>query len=337
MHKYVLKRLGLMVLTFVVIFLMVFVLIKLVPPDPLVGTQTQIDLMEAERIARGYTYTWEPHPVTGVLVKVEHRPPIMKELGAYLKMVFTRGNFGLGEKMYTARSVGEIFTQKLPFSLYINIVSVLIAVPLGLLLGILAALRKNKLSDHVISTVVMIGVSVPVVVLAPLLQYYVCFKLNLLPITLAPGTGGAMYTWTFFRSALPGIMVLSLLSMASLARFSRAELTEVLTSDFMLLARTKGLTKWQATSRHALKNAMVVVFPMILGEVIGIFGGSIITEGAFSIPGIGNLYLESIRVLDYNFFFMMSVYYVLIALIAGLIIDLSYQFIDPRIRMGAVR
>ena len=119
------------------------------------------------------------------------------------------------------------------------------------------------------------------------------------------------------------------------ARYTRAELTEVLTNEFMLLARTKGLTKGQAIVRHALRNAMVPIFPMILGEFISVLSGSLIIEKFFSIPGVGSLYLNSINALDYDFFMLLSGFYTLVGLLAGIIVDISYGMIDPRIRMGA--
>ena len=103
----------------------------------------------------------------------------------------------------------------------------------------------------------------------------------------------------------------------------------------MLLARTKGLTKAQAISRHALRNAMVVILPMIIGEFIGILGGSMIIENMFGIPGIGNTFINSINVRDYNFFMALTVFYTFIGLASGILIDISYGFIDPRIRMGS--
>jgi ABC-type dipeptide/oligopeptide/nickel transport system permease component len=109
----------------------------------------------------------------------------------------------------------------------------------------------------------------------------------------------------------------------------------VLTSDYLLLARTKGLTRRQATIRHALRNAMVVIFPMILGEFISVLSGSLVIESIFTIPGIGALYVQSIQAQDYNFFMAISAFYTTIGLVAGIVIDLSYGLIDPRIRMGA--
>ena len=138
-----------------------------------------------------------------------------------------------------------------------------------------------------------------------------------------------------FRSMLPAVFALCLGSIAGYARFTRAELAEVLTNDYMLLARTKGLTRGQATFRHALRNSMVVIFPSILSEFVAVLSGSLIIESMFSIPGVGRLYLASITYQDYDFFMLLSGFYCLVSLVAGIVVDISYGFIDPRIRMGA--
>ena len=138
-----------------------------------------------------------------------------------------------------------------------------------------------------------------------------------------------------FVSMLPAVLSLSFGVIASFTRTTRAELTEVLTSEFMLLARTKGLTKTQATVRHALKNCMVVVLPAILGEFIGIMSGSLVIEKIFAVPGVGGLYLNAINGRDYPIFIMVSCFYTAVSLLAGIVIDISYGFIDPRIRMGS--
>lgn len=139
-----------------------------------------------------------------------------------------------------------------------------------------------------------------------------------------------------FVSAVPAVLSLSFSVLAGLTRYTRAELTEVLTGDYMLLARSKGLTRRQAISRHALKNAMVPIFPMIIGQIISILGGSLIIEQIFAIPGVGQLYVSSITssVPEYNLFMLLSMFYTFIGLLAGILVDISYGIIDPRIRMG---
>jgi oligopeptide transport system permease protein len=322
MIKYIIKRILLGILTFVIIFVMVFVLIKLLPMEGPVGTTTQRELVWKRREAMGY-------------VDADRNPmPIMYQFVRYLRQLFIFGSWGLGEQMYPAQPVWGIFLQKLPVSMYVNLFSALLAVPIGLGLGVWAALRKNKLADNVISTSVMLGISVPGFVFGILIQYFLCFRWRIFPPLISPNTGD-MWTAGYFWTALPAILALSTGTIAGYARYTRAELTEQLTNEYMLLARTKGLTKFQATMRHALKNSMVVIFPSLLMEIVGLLYGSMIIETIFGIPGEGALYLNSISAKDYNFFMMLSAFYTAIGLLSGIVGDLSYQIIDPRIRMGS--
>ena len=183
------------------------------------------------------------------------------------------------------------------------------------------------------SFIIILLISVPSIVLALMLQYVFCFKLAWFPLTMS--TSDDYFTWEVFRSMIPAVFALCLSSIAGYARYTRAELSEVLTGEFMLLARTKGLTKRQAISRHAMRNSMVVIFPSILSEFISVLSGSLIIEQMFGINGVGGLYLNSITFQDYDFFMLLSGFYTLIGLAAGIVIDISYGFIDPRIRMGA--
>ena len=317
MLKYVLKRIGLMLMSFSVIMLMCFVLIKLLPVVVHAQIGQDKQLLEAIIKERGY------------------RDEIAVQLFNYLKRIFLYGDFGVGVNMpeYANKPVWDAFITRLPPTILINIYSSLIGVPIGLGLGIIAALKKNTWIDHTISTGVMIMISVPGIVYAFLIQYILCFQLGWFPLIMNEGTD--YFSWSMFRSMMPATLSLCLGSIAGYARFTRAELTEVLTSEFMLLARTKGLTKGQATLRHALRNSMVPIFPSIISEFISVLSGSLIIEEIFAIPGVGSLYLASIQSIDYDFFMFLSGFYCLVGLSAGIIVDISYGFIDPRIRMGA--
>ncbi|HIZ72862.1 MAG TPA: ABC transporter permease [Candidatus Gallimonas intestinavium] len=332
MFKYVLKRLGLMLMTFCIIMLMCFVLIKLLPIVVTVQIGQDANIIYGQLEARGYicnvvydsaTQLWSYDTV-----------PILKQLGFYLQRIF-QGDFGIGVSMaeYRNQPVWDIFMEKMPPTVLINVYSTLIGVPIGLGLGIFAALKKNKWQDQVISVFIILLISVPSIVLGLIVQYVFCFKLQWFPLTM--NSGFNYFTWPMFRSMLPAVFSLCLGSIAGYARFTRAELTEVLTSEFMLLARTKGLTRGQATLRHALRNAMVPIFPMILSEFVLVLSGSLVIERMFSIPGVGRLYLDSITYQDYDFFMLLSGFYTLVGLLAGIVTDISYGFIDPRIRMGA--
>ena len=230
----------------------------------------------------------------------------------------------------------ETLTSRLLPSVLVNLYSLLFSVPLGIALGIFAAIKKNKWQDSLISTAVMVFVSVPSYVYAFLVQYIFYFKLGWLPLQLysVADAGGSYMTLKMFHSMIAPILALSFGEIAGLCRFTRAELTETLTSDYMLLARTKGLTRGQATTRHALKNAMVPILPMVISSFISILGGSFIIEKIFGIPGVGQLFLMSISQRDFDVFMADSMFYIFIGLLGGILVDVSYGFIDPRIRMG---
>jgi ABC-type dipeptide/oligopeptide/nickel transport system permease component len=317
MVKYVIKRILLMLMVFLIIISMCFVLVKLLPSKPAEQFGKDMALIEMRRELLGYN------------------KPLIEQYVIFIQRSLIGMDWGISETLYIGQDVWTKFMEKMPATVTVNLYTMFFSVPLGLMFGIYAALKKNKWQDHVISTAVMIFVSVPSYVYAFLVQYFLCFKWQLFPFQMKAGYD--YLSWDTFVSLVPAILSLGFGTIAGLTRYVRAELTEVLTSDFLLLARTKGLSRAQTTVRHALRNAMVPIFPMILGEFIGIMGGSLIIEGIFGIPGVGPLYVNSITTTppDYNFFMLLTAFYTLIGLASGIVIDLSYGFIDPRIRMGS--
>ncbi len=317
MGKYVLKRLALMVFTLFVIVTICFMLIRLLPRE------IPIDKNKAEIVLA----RWEA---------LGYNEPLLVQYGIYLKNIFTAFDFGSSWQIQYSEPALTVLTSRLLPTVLVNVYSLLFAIPVGIGLGIFAAIKKNKWQDQVISTGVMIAVSVPSYVYAFLLQYIMYLKLGWLPLIVSSlaDAGNSWFSWTMLRSMIMPVLALSFGTIAGLTRFTRAELTETLTSDYMLLARTKGLTRAQATTKHALRNAMVPILPMLIGEFVGVLGGSMIIEQIFSIPGVGRLYMQSIQQLDYDVFMMDTVFYTFIGLLAGILVDISYGFIDPRIRMG---
>ncbi|MBO7400791.1 MAG: ABC transporter permease [Clostridia bacterium] len=315
---YILKRLGAMLLTLIVIYVMSFVLIKLLPVEKSIGQGNAARIEEARREALGYN------------------KPIMEQLWIYTKNILTKWDWGTSWKIDYMADVGDVITSRLPPTMLINVYSLLFSVPVGILLGIFAAIKKNKWQDQLISVMIMLFISVPSYVYAFLVQYILGFKAGWFPLVTSSlyDAGNSWFSWTMFHSMVLPVLSLSFGDIAGLARFTRAELTEQLSSDYMLLARTKGLTRSQATVRHALKNAMVPILPSIISMFVGVIGGSIIIEQIFGVPGIGALFLKSINLKDYDVFMASSMFYTVIGLAANILIDLSYGFLDPRIRMG---
>ena len=317
MLKYVLKRLALMVFTFMIIMTICFVMVRLLPRE------LPTDKIKAAAIAA----RWEA---------LGYDQPMLVQYGIYLRNIITEGDFGTSWYIQQNTPAMDLILGRLLPTVLVNVYSLVISIPIGLLLGVYAAIKKNKWQDSFISTLVMVFISVPSYVYAFMLQYFLYFKLGWLPLQVysLADAGGSWMTWKMFYSMIAPVLALSFGTIATLCRFTRAELTETLTSDYMLLARTKGLTRAQATSRHAFKNAMVPILPMILSSFVGVLGGSFVIEQIFAIPGVGQLYMQSITLLDYDVFMADTVFYVLIGLLAGIVVDISYGFIDPRIRMG---
>ena len=318
MAKYILKRILLMMFVLTVIVTTCFILVRILP-----RTLPEGNLQQQQAVLQ----RWD---------QLGYNEPLLSQYFIYLKNIFTKWDFGTSWYIKYNTDAWELLTSRLLPTVLVNVYSLLFSTPVGTLLGIYAAIRKNRWQDSLISTSVMIFVSVPSYVYAFLVQYFLYFKWRLLPLTVysLADAGGSWFTWKMFYSMIPAILALSFGSIAGLTRFTRAELTETLTSDYMLLARTKGLTRAQATSRHALKNAMVPILPSIIASFVGILGGSFIIEQIFAIPGVGNLYMNSVFQRDYDVFMIDTIFYTLIGLLSGILVDISYGFIDPRIRMG---
>lgn len=323
MTKYVLKRIGLMFLTTFIIIFIVFASIRslpdlrIAPGDPTIDPEILQQIMERDGLGQG---------------------TVLEQFGTWVSNIIENGSFGYSIRY--PRQVNDMIVERLAVTIRINIIPYFLSIPIGIGLGIWAALKKNKITDHIISTGVMIFISVPSFVVAVLLQYFFAFKLDWVSWRVLVGSDYSNDVIAGISSYILPMAILTLGSVAGLARFTRAELTEVLTSEFMLLCRTKGLNRRQSTIRHGIRNALVPIAPGLIGGLVGILSGSIVTERIFAIRGIGLLYLESFTRAsgvrpDYPVVMALVMFYTIIGLTATLVIDLTYGVIDPRIRMGA--
>ena len=341
MWKYVLKRLVLAFITLFIILSLTFILIKMLPFERALGGAPARVAYYLKQVYLGFIYRFDT-PQEGMKF-IEHislngqeyyfyEVPYMEQYFSWLKNIILHWDWGTSRSIERNVSAMIIIAEKLKNTIKINVFATLVSVPTGILLGIWAALKKNKLTDHIISTSVMIFISVPGFVLITFLMLLLCYKNTILPSQWPSASDS---TSTKILGYILPVFCLSFGSICGYARFVRAELCEVMSSDYLLLARTKGLTKKQAIMRHAMKNAMVPIFPSILSEVIGVLGGSMVLERLYGIPGIGTLFVESLSGKDYNVLFVDMALFTMISLLAGVVLDLSYGFIDPRIRMGA--
>ncbi len=347
MLKYSIKRIILAFVTAFIILSLTYILIKsLGISDTTMASKENVrHAFYLEQLDLGYVIRfYEPHPEYGRLlaqftnpdssVEYFYERPVLDQYFSWLGNVFTKFDWGKSTRIEPDNPAIQIIAERLPTTMVLNIVSVVISVPMGIGLGILAGLKKNTWIDHLISTLVMIFISIPSFVVISFLMYILCYQNQLLPSSWPPPSAA---TKTKVLAFIIPVVSLSFGSICGYTRFVRAELCEVMSSEYLLLARTKGLTKNQAITRHALKNAFVPILPSILAEFIGIFGGSMILENLYSIPGIGDLYVSAINAKDYNVLMVDMAIFTTVGLLAGIILDLSYGFIDPRIRMGEKR
>ncbi|MBR0439577.1 MAG: ABC transporter permease [Bacilli bacterium] len=344
MLKYSIKRIILALVTAFIILTLTFFLVKSLPPRGVFSPDENVRYaFYVDQVDLGYCIDLpNENPSLGNYLEsftiggethYFYTKPVLDQYFNWIGNIVTKWDWGRSTVIKPNSSAIRIIAQRLPASISINIVSVVISVPLGIALGILAGLKKNTWVDHTISTVVMIFISIPSFVVISFLIYFLAFKSGWLP-TMWPTPDQSAQT-----KALAFIIPVASLSFGSVCgytRFVRAELCEVMSSEYLLLARTKGLTKNQAIVRHALRNAFVPILPSILAEFIGIFGGSMILENLYGIPGIGDLYIQALNQNnpDYNVLMVDMAVFTTVGLLAGIILDLSYGFIDPRIRMG---
>ena len=342
--KYVIERILFILLTAFIILSLTYILLQLIPLTP-GGTDQQRWTFWEKQVELGY-YVRITDPMEAMregydeVVTVAGKTtyyraqPVMVRYFNWLAAV-ANGDWGVASSdSWKGQSALTILLTGLPYSMRLNLISILISIPLGIGLGILAALKKNTWVDSLISTVVMIFISVPSFVLISFLLIWFG-KVNGWPLRWPSDADAAADPVLAFKAFVIPVMSLCFGSICGFARYTRAELTEVMSSEFLLLARTKGLTRSQAVIRHALRNSMVPIVPMIIAEFISILSGSMVLEQIYSIPGIGSVLVNALNSTDVPVIMVDMAIYTVIGLAATLIIDLSYGIVDPRIRMGA--
>ena len=237
----------------------------------------------------------------------------------------TRGDFGESFK-YRGRTVSELLKKKMWVSAQLNLAALFLSVGVGVPLGLFAALRQGTPWDTWTIACTLLGQSIPVFLTAPVVLLIFSLKLDILP---THGWGGFFDT----RIILPAV-VMGVPGIAIIARLTRASTLEVIGQDYIRTARAKGLSEFVVQRRHVIRNALIPVVTMLGFSLAGIAFTSFIVERFFGIPGIGNLFIESIFSRDYPIINAVIIIGTSMFVIANLIIDLLYPFLDPRIRLG---
>lgn len=313
MGKYLVERIFAMILTLFIIMSIAFLVVRLMPGSVYEsGGDVQEQVIEA------------------LNQKYHFDKPIIVQYGYYLKNIIFHWDWGVSLTMVPNVPVFDVLKDKIPVTVQLNLLSLFIALPIGFAAGTAAAIKKNTIVDHAISFMVVVFISVPSFIFASLLQYFLAFKLDLFPIIYSPTGSSGLKALSM---VLP-IAALAFGPIARVARHLRAELSEAMNSEFMLLATTKGLTYKQATIRHAMRNALFPLVHIIVPMFTNIMGGSLVVESIFSVPGMGGLMINSINANDHMLTVAILLFYSMISLVTVLIVDILYGIIDPRVRIG---
>ncbi len=305
MGKYVAKRITYAIVTILIIVTVTFFLMRSIPGDPLAHMARA--LPEQTRVNFYAKYGFDK--------------PLIQQYFIYMKN-FLRGD--LGESvLYTGLPVTKTIADTSPISAKVGGIALLIGLILGILLGIIAALYKNRWPDYVVMVIAILGVTIPVFVLASLLQYFLSVRMGLFP------TSG----WGQPKHMVLPIVVLSFAPIAIFARYLKSSMLDTLSQDYILTAQAKGLSSRAVIWRHALRNSMLPLLTILSGRIVGIFTGSFVVERMFSIPGIGFYYVSSINNNDYSMVLGTTVFFAVLFVITQLVVDLLYVVVDPRIRV----
>ena len=306
MTKFILKRIGIAVVTLMLIIVILFILLKLMPGSPFNNER----LTDAQRHVLEQKYGLDK--------------PMLQQIVIYIKNMFT-GDFGVSYSIQPDYPVAKMIFSKLWLSCKIGFMAGIVGIVLGMILGIVSALFHNGVLDTVTTIIAMIGASIPSQVLALGFVYFLAYKLGWFP--LAYDAKNALHS-----SILP-MASLAIFPLAIAARFTRNEMLEVINSEYVTLAETKGVPRRRIIVVHALKNALVPLITTMAPMVVGLMTGSTVIENIFGIPGIGKLFITAIQSNDYNVVLSLAFIFSAMFIAILLITDILYGIIDPRISL----
>ena len=338
MGQYVARRFLWMLLVLFVISLITFLLMHSVPGGPFDGEKkisaNTLELLNKKYhlsdpiIKQYFDYVTDivvPRVLPGakaidtaedylVVIPV---PEALFGKGQYLKWINLGPTFAS-----RSRSVNDILRDNFPVSVQLGVAALVISLAIGMPLGIISALKPNTVYDYVGMGTAILGVSVPVIISAPLLQYFVSVQLRALPVT----------GWGNIQSMILPAFALGFVNSAIIARLTRASLLQVMNEDYIRTARAKGLSERVVISIHALKNSLIPVVTVLGPLFAGLVTGTFVVETIFGIPGMGKYFVTSITGRDYPVIMGTILIYAFILVVMNLFVDVGYAWLDPRIR-----
>ncbi|MDV5021381.1 ABC transporter permease [Enterococcus faecium] len=303
--KYVLKRVFFMIITLWLIATITFFLMQLLPGTPYTNQ---------ERLS--------PETIEMLNKQVGLDKPVIVQYGIYLSNLL-QGDFGISFQ-FKNQPVAHLLAGRIGPSLQLGLQAIIFGTVLGTILGPISAMKQNTWADTSSTLVAILGRSIPNFVFAVLLQYIFAIKLQVLPIAKWDG---------FVYTILPTI-ALAMSPLADSARFIRTEMVEVLHSDYVELAKAKGLSRWEIAFKHGLRNSLIPLMTLLGPLAVALMTGSLVVENIFAIPGIGEQFVKSITTNDYPTIMAVTILYSFMLIFVILIVDLLYGLVDPRIRVS---
>jgi oligopeptide transport system permease protein len=304
---YVFKRVLISVVTVLIILAVLFTMLHSMPGSPF--NDEKITAVQRANLEAKYGLD-KPLPVQFV---------------NYLKAMLS-GDFGVSYVIQKNMPIASLLRARIMVSIRIGVQAVALGTLIGLLMGIVAAMKRNSFLDTFATVVSVIGVAFPSYVFAMAMSYFIGFRLGWLPLLYSTADAA--------RSTVMPTISLSMFSMATVARFARTEMVEVMGSDYMLLADSKGISSFRLLGVHGLRNALIPIVTVLAPLTVELMTGSLVVEQIFAIPGIGSLLVSAIQFNDYNVVLAVVFVYSIMFISVMLIVDILYGVIDPRIRLA---
>ncbi len=319
MTTYIVRRLIQALVVLILVTLMVFFVMRLLPGDPVLIYVAQTAELQA----------MPPEMLDKLRAEFGLDKPIMVQYANWVADVF-QGDFGTS--IFYREKVGKLMLERFPVTIHLGLLAFIFGAIFGVLAGLLAAVRRGKWVDRVITPLTYVGITIPVFLLGILLIYAFGLKLHWLPIS--GYTSPLDDFWLSTRQVIMPVLCLAVFGLAANARQMRSAMLEVTRQDYIRTAWSKGLRESTVIMKHALKNSLIPVITLMGIGVSVIFGGSVLVETVFAIPGVGRLLVSSIFGQDYVVVQAITLVIAVIVLLVNLIVDISYAWLDPRIRYG---
>lgn len=249
--------------------------------------------------------------------------PVVERYAIYMKHLVTTGDFG-ESIIYTGQSANDVIKKNAPISAKIGIIAITLQITIGVFLGLVSGLNREKLGDHIIRVSVVLAICIPSFVFAALLQYFIAFKWKLAPV----------FGWGELKHYILPVAAYSMGGIASYTKYMKSSIVTVLSEDYIITAKAKGCKKGRVIRKHVLRNSMIPIVTMIGPAIAGIFAGSFILEKMFSIPGLGNYYIKAVSNNDYTMIIGLTIFFAILYTFALILVDILYGVVDPRIRIS---